>query len=198
MELTNTSFLLLGMVALGPMSGYDIKQRADGSTRHFWQISYGQIYPELKALEKAGMVQTAEAARGSRQRTLHQLTETGTEALSDWLSDSTVTPVELRDEMLLKLFFSDSVGKEEQIQLARNMARRHREAASGLATQAPPHLDKPCPMRMEVLQFGIGLHSWCADFYDNLADRLSSPPPLGSPQLSRGGGRSAEGGPQDV
>ena len=69
MDLTNTSFLLLGMIALEPQSGYDIKQMADGSTRHFWQISYGQIYPELKALEQVGMLQAEEAARGSRQRT---------------------------------------------------------------------------------------------------------------------------------
>jgi DNA-binding PadR family transcriptional regulator len=172
MDLTNTSYLLLGMVALGPMSGYDIKQMADGSTRHFWQISYGQIYPELKALEKAGMVQAAEAARGSRQRTLHQLTETGSEALTEWISDPAVTPVELRDEMLLKLFFSDSVGKRERIELARNMARRHRDAAAGLGAQEPPQLETPCPMRMEVLHFGIGLHTWCADFYTQLADRL--------------------------
>src|SRR4029077_9425707 len=172
MELTNTSFLLLGMVALGPLSGYDIKQMADGSTRHFWQISYGQIYPELKALEKAGMLQTAEAPRGSRQRTLHQLTDTGTEALTEWISDPAVTPVELRDEMLVKLFFSDSVGRPERIELARSMARRHRDAASGLTSHEPPHLEEPCPMRMEVLHFGIGLHTWCADFYTQLADRL--------------------------
>jgi DNA-binding PadR family transcriptional regulator len=174
MELTNTSYLLLGMVALGPMSGYDIKQMADGSTRHFWQLSYGQIYPELKALEKAGMVQPAQAARGARQRTLHQLTDTGGEALRDWVSDAAVKPVELRDEMLLKLFFSDSVGKAEQITLARNMAQRHRDAASGLASKEPPQLDTPCPMRMEVLHFGIGLHTWCANFYSQLADRLNT------------------------
>jgi DNA-binding PadR family transcriptional regulator len=172
MDLTNTSYLLLGMVATGPMSGYDIKQMADGSTRHFWQISYGQIYPELKALEKSGLLQAAEAARGSRQRTLHQLTPTGTEALTDWISDSAVAPVELRDEMLLKLFFSDTVGKDEQIALARNMAQRHRDAASGLASQEPPRLEAPCPMRLEVLRFGIGLHMWCADFFTQLADRL--------------------------
>lgn len=174
MDLNNTSFLLLGMVALSPMSGYDIKQMADGSTRHFWQISYGQIYPELKALEKAGMIQAAEAARGSRQRTLHQLTDTGSEALTDWISDSSMAPVELRDEMLLKLFFSDAVGKPERVALARSMARRHLEAAGGLATQEPPHLDTPCPMRLEVLRFGIGLHTWCAEFYTQLADRLNS------------------------
>jgi PadR family transcriptional regulator, regulatory protein AphA len=172
MDLTTTSYLLLGMVAQGPMSGYDIKQTADSSTRHFWQISYGQIYPELKALEKAGMVQAAEAARGSRQRTLHRLTDTGTEALADWISDPAVSPVELRDEMLLKLFFSDTVGKPERIALARTMAQRHSDAAGGLAAQEPPHLDTPCPMRLEVLRFGIGLHTWCADFYTQLADRL--------------------------
>src|SRR3977135_1526747 len=101
MDLTTTPLLVLGRVARGPMSGYDIKQVADGSTRHFWQISYGQIYPELKSLEKAGMVQAAEAARGSRQRTLHQLTDTGGEALREWVADASVKPVELRDEMLL-------------------------------------------------------------------------------------------------
>ena len=159
---------------LAPLPGYDSKKRADGTTRHFWQISYGQIYPELKALEKAGMVQAAEAARGSRQRTLHHLTDTGSEALTDWISDAAVKPVELRDEMLLKLFFSDSVGAKERIELARNMARRHREAAGGLGAQEPAHLDTPCPMRLEVLRFGIGLHTWCADFYTQLADRLDA------------------------
>ena len=46
--------------------------------------------------------------------------------------------------------------------------------AGGLAGQEPPHLDSPCPMRLEVLRFGIGLHTWCADFYTELADRLNS------------------------
>ena len=172
MELTPTSFLLLGMVALEPQSGYDIKQMADGSTRHFWQISYGQIYPELKELEEAGMVAASEAARGSRQRNLHTLTPDGKEALSTWISDSSVAPVELRDEMLLKLFFSDSVDQPRRIALARAMAQRHRDAASGLSSQEPPHLTTPCPMRLEVLRFGIGLHTWCADFYTQLAERL--------------------------
>lgn len=174
MELTNTSFLLLGMVALEPQSGYDIKQMADGSTRHFWQISYGQIYPQLKDLEAAGMVAASEAAHGSRQRNLHSLTPGGKQALSGWISDSSVAPVELRDEMLLKLFFSDAVDLPQRIALARSMAQRHRDVASGLSSQKRPHPATPCPMRLEVLKFGIGLHTWCADFYAQLADRLAN------------------------
>ncbi|HEY1421381.1 MAG TPA: PadR family transcriptional regulator, partial [Candidatus Dormibacteraeota bacterium] len=62
MELTPTSYVLLGMLANGPQSGYDIKQLADISTRHFWAISYGQIYPELKRLVKAGLVKAEDAS----------------------------------------------------------------------------------------------------------------------------------------
>ncbi len=48
MELSKTSYVILGMLRKGPKSGYEIKAKADISTRFFWAISYGQIYPELK------------------------------------------------------------------------------------------------------------------------------------------------------
>jgi DNA-binding PadR family transcriptional regulator len=52
MEFGPTAYVILGILGLGPHSGYDIKQLADLSTRHFWATSYGQIYPELKMLLK--------------------------------------------------------------------------------------------------------------------------------------------------
>ena len=50
--LTPTGRVILGMIALGNQTGYDIKQLVDKSTRHFWAASYGQIYPELRRLEE--------------------------------------------------------------------------------------------------------------------------------------------------
>ena len=38
-------------------SGYDIKKAIDIATRFFWSASFGQIYPELKRLQKAGLVE---------------------------------------------------------------------------------------------------------------------------------------------
>ena len=55
MELGHTSYVILGMLRKGAKSGYEIKAKADISTRFFWAISYGQIYPELKRLERAGL-----------------------------------------------------------------------------------------------------------------------------------------------
>jgi DNA-binding PadR family transcriptional regulator len=71
MELGATAYVILGILNLGPHSGYDIKQLADMSTRHFWATSYGQIYPELKRLSESGLIKSEDASRGTRQRTLY-------------------------------------------------------------------------------------------------------------------------------
>ena len=57
MQLTPTARVILGVLGLGPRTGYDIKKLTDVSTRFFWSASYGQIYPELKRLEAAGLVE---------------------------------------------------------------------------------------------------------------------------------------------
>ena len=48
---------MLGLLAGGPRSGYDIKSIVDRSTRFFWAASYGQIYPELRRLEAEGLIE---------------------------------------------------------------------------------------------------------------------------------------------
>ena len=68
MELSKTSYVILGMLRLGKRTGYDIKALVDVSTRFFWAASYGQIYPELKRLEEAGLVRGEREAGDARRR----------------------------------------------------------------------------------------------------------------------------------
>ncbi len=77
MELTSTSYVILGFLAGGVGSGYDIKALADKSVRFFWNLSYGQIYPELKRLADAGLAKATSDPNGSRKRTTYQLTPPG-------------------------------------------------------------------------------------------------------------------------
>src|SRR5881392_2039587 len=100
--------VVLGLLALGPRSGYDIKTVVDRSTRFFWAASYGQIYPELRRLEEEGLIEGKDASNGARGRRVYTLAEAGREALHAWLLSSTTT-VELRDESLLRLFFADAL-----------------------------------------------------------------------------------------
>ena len=63
-ELTPTGKVILGMLAFGKNTGYEIKQFVDKTTRFFWAASYGQIYPELKRLEDQGLVRGPTRAVG--------------------------------------------------------------------------------------------------------------------------------------
>jgi DNA-binding PadR family transcriptional regulator len=171
MELSNTAYVILGALHERPRSGYDIKALTDGATRHFWAVSYGQLYPELKRLLDAGLIEAEDQPTGSRQRTLYRLTRLGEEALETWVSDTQVRPCELRDEMLLRLFFSNAVAPERRVELARSMAARHRALADGLCRKEPEK-DRQHSMHGEVLRFGIELHNHMADWFDGLAGRL--------------------------
>ena len=164
--LSSTSYVILGMLSLRPMSGYDIKQVADASVRHFWAISYGQIYPELKHLVDAGLVSAEDTSVGDRRRTVYSLTQTGREALGDWAATTNEQPIEIRDEMLLRLFFADQLTPEERSSLLRNMSGRHQRLAELLRSK--PEQDN---CRGDVREFGIAFHEFCIGWFTKLAER---------------------------
>src|SRR5256714_14014709 len=86
--LSPTGRVILGMIALGKRTGYEIKQLVDKSSRHFWAASYGQIYPELKRLEDAGLLVSEDDPHGGRSRHAYSLTPAGKRALHDWLASA--------------------------------------------------------------------------------------------------------------
>lgn len=104
-----SKYALLGMLSLGPMSGYDLKKAIDMSISHFWQENYAQIYPMLKQLTEEGLTTSqVEAQEGKPDRHVYTLTDKGREELQGWLAG----PVEyqvLRHELLLKLFFGKQI-----------------------------------------------------------------------------------------
>ena len=62
-----TAKALLGLLSIGPMSGYDLRQLIPWSIGQFWNESYGQIYPALKQMTADGLVEreTERACRNS-------------------------------------------------------------------------------------------------------------------------------------
>ena len=114
MELSPTAYVILGMVSREARSGYEIKAAVDGSTRFFWAASYGQIYPELKRLAEAGLVEGSDLPRGERKRTVYAITADGEAELKDWLRRPPET-TEMREEGLLKLFFADVLPPEDAV-----------------------------------------------------------------------------------
>ena len=104
-----TRYVVLGMLTTGPLTGYGLRQRIAMSVGHFWQESYGQLYPALRQLASEGLVE-ARAARGGPGRggATYHLTPKGRAALARWLKVPPVLEPE-RNEVLLKVFFGGAV-----------------------------------------------------------------------------------------
>src|ERR671910_2463256 len=131
MELSATAKVILGMLAARPRSGYEIKTLVDSSARFFWAASYGQIYPELKRLEDAGLITGADASQGARQRTVYKLTAKGKRAAREWIEGAPQV-FELRDEGLLELFFAGAIEPARTAEIARERAARSASVAAEL------------------------------------------------------------------
>ena len=108
-ERSPTAYVILGTLGWRPMSGYEIKSIVDNSTRFFWAASYGQIYPELRRLAAAGLIEGKASPQGGRKAKRLPPDAAGRKELRAWL-DADPEVFELRDEALLKLFFADATG----------------------------------------------------------------------------------------
>ncbi len=100
-------FALLGLIALRPASGYDIKKTIDRSVYFIWNVTGPQIYNTLAQLRAEGLV-TAEAVRqtGRPDKQLHTITARGQAALREFAGAPVRSSV-TRDEVLLRIFFGN-------------------------------------------------------------------------------------------
>jgi PadR family transcriptional regulator AphA len=179
MELSPTAYVILGMISREPRSGYEIKALVDDTTRFFWAASYGQIYPELKRLSEAGLVEGNDVPRGERKRTVYAITEDGERELKDWLRQPPQT-VEMREEGLLKLFFAGVLPPEQAAETLRAMREYRLGIAARLRAMEPgaeEKLKQDDPYPLIVLQGGIEFNEWFADWCERMEDRLLKPAP---------------------
>jgi PadR family transcriptional regulator, regulatory protein AphA len=182
MELNATGKVILGMLAARPRSGYEIKQLVDSSARFFWAASYGQIYPELKRLEEAGLISGADSSQGGRQRTLYKITNAGMRAARAWIARPPEV-FEMRDEGLLELFFAGSIEPGRTAEIARERAAASREKAAELRSIAKaveeaghpqgPEVD-PDAGSLMVLRYGIEMSEWAAEWFERAAEDLEN------------------------
>lgn len=181
MKLSGTASVILGMLRIKPMSGYEIKQAVDESTAFFWAASYGQIYPELRRLERAGLVQGEPAPRGARRRNLYTLTAAGHEILEAWLGEPPAPP-ELRFEGLLKLFFLRADEREIAQRHLHTMKDQNVAALERLREIEPRARALPDGSQLLVLRAGITALEATEQWLEHAEDRLTKPPPQHKPR----------------
>src|SRR5881409_1423537 len=108
---------LLGFINYGPMTGYELKKCFDTSVAHFWNAELSQIYPTLKHMEAEGLVEMSVDVQEDRpNRKVYAITDAGRGELTDRLAQP-AEPEQLREPLLIKVFFGAAVPKRELIQV---------------------------------------------------------------------------------
>ena len=103
-KLNVLGYALLGLLARGPQSGYDLAQGLKDPVRFFWYAQHSQIYPELAKLETAGLIEHTRVEQIERpDKKVYHLTTHGEKALQIWLQTTTDVPKK-RDELVLKAY----------------------------------------------------------------------------------------------
>jgi PadR family transcriptional regulator AphA len=103
-RLTGTSYAVLTLVELlGPSTPYDLKQALERSIANFWMVPHTTFYAEPTRLAEGGFLSELQEP-GGRRRKVYSLTDAGREALERWRASPELTPPQLREEGVLKIF----------------------------------------------------------------------------------------------
>jgi PadR family transcriptional regulator AphA len=113
-------YAILGSLSSCPSSGYDLALQFGLGLGWFWSASHSQIYPELKRLEEAGLIEGTLTTVGEKlEKRMYSITPTGIDSLVSFVTDSPNYPPN-RDPERVQLIFSDLSSVEN--------VRRHLEA----------------------------------------------------------------------
>ncbi|MBA3309518.1 MAG: PadR family transcriptional regulator [Nocardioidaceae bacterium] len=141
-----STFVVLGLLARRPGSGYDVAAFAEKTVRHFWPISRSQLYIELSRLEELGWA-TGTAVQQDRypDKRDYETTPAGIAALREWLDESPHRQRQrTQDAVMLKTFLGSYMSPDR---LA-DQLRDYREQAEKLRAEllaVVEHLDAKGP-----------------------------------------------------
>lgn len=80
-------YALLALLTVEPMTGYDLHKQFEASVGHVWHAPDSQIYPELKRMEAAGLLEGEDILWGQRgTKRQYHITDAGLADFRQWMS----------------------------------------------------------------------------------------------------------------
>lgn len=160
-----TRYVILGLLNEEHLSGYEIKRIIDTRLAFFWSESFGQIYPQLKALETEGLITASDQTdRNSKASKKYMITDKGKEALQQWF----LTPVEkeiIRYEVLLKLYFSSATSSDVMLEHIKEFELNHnkqRKLFDKFEKQLKQDIDVHSNHKQVLMVLAFGQRVWKA------------------------------------
>lgn len=176
LTLTPLRLAILGLVAMHPQSGYDLKKVFETTPMGNFSSSPGAIYPALRSLEKLGWVRGHQDKPGSlRPRVVYAITDAGDSVLRAELAKP-VTHDELIwrfDLVMLRFAFIERLGHAEALRFLAEFRRESEAYVSHLEDLRGQLFEQLSPCGRLALEHGIQSYRGGADWAAQAIDELT-------------------------
>ncbi|HWH01027.1 MAG TPA: helix-turn-helix transcriptional regulator [Pilimelia sp.] len=179
--LNATAASLLGFLHEGPMTGWDLVVTAQRRIGDFWSLTQSQVYRELAAMARDGLV--AAGVRGRRDRQPYEITDAGRAAFAAWASRDPGRET-IRIPFLLTVMFGRHVEPGRLAEIVAGERAAHAARLAGyreVRSSLPPEAAQAQPHQVATLDFGIAYEEAVLAWFDAL------------PPAVTGGGAAAPG-----
>lgn len=165
--LNATAASLLGFLHEGPKTGWDLVVTAQERIGKFWSITTSQVYRELAAMERAGLVEAGEV--GPRDRKPFALTASGRAAFAEWI-EREPGPENIRYPLLLTVAFGRHLPPGRLAEMLAVHRAAHERRLADYERAAAEHCADP--YSSATLDFGIVYERAVLEWFGRVADTL--------------------------
>lgn len=130
---------LLGVLAEKPASGFELTKTFERTLGRFaWHTTHTHVYPELRRMREAGLVEVVEEA--SRGRKTYAITDDGRSELHRWLLTPPMSET-VRDEAALRVFLINTLDPAD----ARALLQQYIDDADRMLADIRQRLERADP-----------------------------------------------------
>lgn len=155
--LSATTYAVLGLVSIRPMTGYELAAYAERSIGNFFPLTRSHIYSELDRLGRLGLLEATEIAQDNAPtKRVYKITPDGSDELRHWLKDAVMKEERSRSLFLVRIFFGDRMSPERLAALLDEFESAAQARRDRLAAMVDKLADRPASVfRRSAAMFGL-------------------------------------------
>lgn len=181
-------YLILGLLILSPMTGYELQQFIKQNLSLICSHSAGSVQTALGKLVREGHITAVETTAGKRRKKTFSITETGRDAFAVWVAQP-MQAERVKNMELSRLFFLGLTGPTERAAAIRDYIRQMEKTEGVLHAirarfdairqgELPPGQDWDAIFRFQgyTIDYGIAAARFEREWYSRLLCELEEQP----------------------
>ena len=177
-------YLILGLLILSPMTGYELQQFIKNNLSLICSHSAGSIQTAIAKLKNQSKITCQDTSQGKRIKKVFLITDCGRQAFSDWVAQP-MQADKVKNMELSKLFFLGLADKKErlhavkgyieQLEKVRNTLTAIRESFSVIKKEALSQDDKlydVLKFQSYTIEYGLAAAEFEHNWYSQLLKKI--------------------------